>query len=285
MALLMRQKKPAEDSILMGLEKLGLSVFPGCETKMEIPIKNNQYNLSFKDKKQQQEFENFFGVKFESPEGQEFLSNYQVSLSHDVTAYDMKNPKDAFDLHILKVNGGMGLVATNEAELENTPIDTFKFIVTDEHAEVEERVKSKESKIQAMAELNRLKESGSSRLILIAKYIFGVTQGIGNNRDVAFDRLYDYVDGNYQNALKFSEIAKMDPAYLSTVVSIRDAIYRNIIRFQNGQYVLFATQTPMGRNEDELIRFLTNPQNSDVLGTGLKDDSPTSILAQLKQYD
>ena len=107
MALLMRQKKPAEDSILMGLEKLGLSVFPGCETKMEIPIKNNQYNLSFKDKKQQQEFENFFGVKFESPEGQEFLSNYQVSLSHDVTAYDMKNPKDAFDLHILKVNGGL----------------------------------------------------------------------------------------------------------------------------------------------------------------------------------
>lgn len=285
MALLMQQKKPAQDSILMGLEKEGLSMFPNCVTTMEIPMRNNQFNLAFKDKKQKEEFENHFGVKFDTPEGQVFLENYQVVLNHDVTAYDIKNPKDAFDIHILKVNGGMGIVATNEAELENSPIDTYKFIIKDEHAEVEERVKSKETKMQAMAELNKLKDTASTRLILIGKYVFGVTVGIGTNKNIAFDKLYDFIESNYNNALKFSEIARMDPEYLNTVVSIRDAIYRNIIRFQNGQYVLYATQTPLGRNEDEVIRFLTNTSNSDILGSGLKDDSPTSILAQLKQYN
>lgn len=101
MAMLMQQKKPDLDSNLMGLEKAGLSVYPNCKTTLEIPMLNNQFNLSFKDKKQQQEFEGFFGVKFDSPEGQEFLENYEVVINHDVTAYDVRNIKDAFDLHIL----------------------------------------------------------------------------------------------------------------------------------------------------------------------------------------
>jgi len=285
MALLMQQRKPDLDSNLMGLEKEGLSVFPNCVTTMEIPMRNNQFNLPFKDKKHKEEFENFFGVKFDSDEGKEFLENYQVVINHDVTAYDLRNPRDAFDIFILKANGGMGIVATNESELENSPIDTYKFVIKDEHADVEERVKSKESKMQAMAELHKLKDTNSTRLLLIAKYVFGVTVGIGNSKSIAFDKLFDFVESNYNNALEFSKVTRIDPEYLNTVVSIREAIYRNIIRFNNGQYVLFATQTPLGRNEEEVIRFLTNTSNSDMLGTGLKDDSPTSILAQLKQYN
>ena len=52
MALLLKQKKPTQDISLMGLEKLDLSVFPGCMTPMEIPIVNNRYNIGLDDKKE-----------------------------------------------------------------------------------------------------------------------------------------------------------------------------------------------------------------------------------------
>lgn len=283
--MLMQQRKPNQDALLMGLEKLGMSVFPDCETTMEIPIVNNQFNLGFKDKKQKEDFEAYFGYKFDTPEGQEFLANYEVKISHDVTAYDVRNKRDAFDLHILKANGGMGIVAINEAVLEESPIDTFKFVVKDENQEVEERVKFKETKLQAFSELSKMKETNNKRLLTVAKYILGVTVGVGDNMAIAFDKLHDFIDSNYRNAKQFSDALKIDPEYLKTVVAIRDAIYRNIIRNQNGQYVVYATQTPLGRNEEEVIRFLTDPKNQDILGLGLKDDSPTSIFAQLKSYE
>lgn len=285
MAMLMQQRKPNQDALLMGLEKLGMSVFPDCETTMEIPIINNQFNLGFKDKKQKEDFEAYFGYKFDTLEGQEFLSNYEVKISHDVTAYDIRNKKDAFDLHILKANGGMGIVAINEAVLEESPVDTFKFVVKDENQEVEERVKFKETKLQAFSELSKMKETNNKRLLTVAKYILGVTVGVGDNMSIAFDKLHDFIESNYRNAKQFSDALKIDPEYLKTVVAIRDAIYRNIIRNQNGQYVVYATQTPLGRNEEEVIRFLTDPKNQDILGLGLKDDSPTSIFAQLKSYE
>jgi len=284
MAIFVKQRPPKEGTNLMGLERYNMSVFPNCVTTMEIPIVNNRYNIGLEDKKLRERFEKHFGVTFDSPEGEQFLSTYEIKINHDISAYDIKNPKDAFDLHVLKVNGGMGIVATSEIEIENSPVDTFKFIASDEYAEVEERVKGKESKTQAFIELGKLKSASSNRINLLAKYIFGVSIGVGNNKDTSFDKLYDYVDKSSKNAIQFLDIMKIEPEYLQTVVSVREAIYRNIIRNTNGQYVLFATQTPLGRNEEEIIRFCTDPANQDIMGTGSKNDSPTSIMAQLKQY-
>ncbi len=284
MAIFVKQRPPKEGTNLMGLERYNMSVFPNCVTTMEIPIVNNRYNIGLEDKKLRERFEKHFGVTFDSPEGEQFLSTYEIKINHDISAYDIKNPKDAFDLHVLKVNGRMGIVATSEVEIENSPVDTFKFIASDEYAEVEERVKGKESKTQAFIELGKLKSASSNRINLLAKYIFGVSIGVGNNKDTSFDKLYDYVDKSSKNAIQFLDIMKIEPEYLQTVVSVREAIYRNIIRNTNGQYVLFATQTPLGRNEEEIIRFCADPANQDIMGTGSKNDSPTSIMAQLKQY-
>lgn len=285
MALLLKQKKPNQDISLMGLEKLDLSVFPGCMTTMEIPIVNNRYNIGLDDKKERSKYEKFFGVEFDSPEGQEFLSNYEIKISHDVSAYDPRNPKDAFDLHILKVNGGMGVVALSEQALEESPIDTFKFVITDEYAEVEERVRGKEVKTQAIVELGKLNDNKSNRIILIAKYIFGITGQTLTNKQIAFDKLYDYIDNNIKNASNFLTVCRIDVTHLNAVVKVKEAINRNIIRFNNGQFVLYATQTPLGRTESDVIDFCTNPVNIDIMGAGLKDDSPTSITFQLKQYE
>lgn len=287
MSVLIKQIKPDLDAALMGLEKEGLSMFPDCETVMEIPFVYGKPNIGLdkkEDKALKEKFESYFNVKFDTPEGIKWLSEYEIVIKHDVTAYDPRNPKDAFDLHVLKINNGMGIVATSTVAIESTPVNTFKFIVTDENAEVEERVKYKETKLAADIEIGKLYQGNTNRLVLVAKYLFSTNSGIGNNKVMAFDRLTDFISKSATNCKMFLEVLKLDPEYLDTVVKVKDSIFRGIIRHHGGQYVVYATQTPVGRNEEEVIKFFTNPKNKDVLGYGLPDDQPTSITAQLKQY-
>ena len=286
MAVILRQIKPDNDSVLMGLEKEGFSVFPGCESFIEIPVVNGQYNIGLNDnEKLKQTFEKYFGVQFDTPEGQEFLSNYQIKINHDVMSFDPKNVKDLFELHILKVNNGMGLIATSDYAIEETPINTFKWILKDEEGETQERVKKKEIKIAAIKELSKLYESNTNRLVLLAKYMFSAASGIGSNKVLAFDKMEDFISKSTKNAQSFLDTCKKDPEYIDTVVKVREAMFRNIIRLHNGQYVLFATQTPLGRNEEEVLNFCLNPANKDIVGYGTNDDLPTSISSQLKQYE
>lgn len=287
MSVLIKQIKPSPDAVLMGLEKEDMVVFPDCVTTMEIPQIYGRPNIGLdkkEDKGLRDEFEKYFNIKFDTNEGQEWLKNYEIVIRHDVTAYDPRNTKDKWDLHLLKVNGGMGIVATSQVAIEESPVNTFKFIITDENAEVKERVRMKETKLAASRELDKLYTSNTNRLVLVAKYLFPTNSGIGSNKVVAFDKLSDFIDKGVSNAKMFLDACKSDPEYVQTVVLVKEAIYRNIIRQHGGQYVLFATQTPLGRNEEEVIKFCSNPNNKDIVGYGLPDDLPTSISAQLKQY-
>lgn len=288
MVTLMKQLPPPEGVDFMGLEKEGFSVFPGVKSVLQIPLVNNKFNIgldgtSKEVKELKKTFENYFGVQFDTPEGQEFLSNYEIVIDHDITAYDKNNIKDIFDLHVLKVNGGMGLVASSQEDIENVAINTFKFLLVDESHEVSERVKDKQLRAKAITKLSELYESNTDRIVLLAKYMFNITSGIAT-KDVAFDKLDEYINKGTNAAKTFLEVCQKDPKYLYTVVKVKEAIFRNIIRYNEGKFYLHATNTPLGRNEEEVIKFCLNPANSDIVGSGMDDDSPTSISAQLKQY-
>lgn len=288
MAILMKQMKPRPDVDLMGLEKEGMSVFPGCDTTMEIPIVNGKPNIGLdgKDNKAlRDKFENHFGVKFDTPEGLNFLYNYELKISHDVSAYDPRNLDHAFDLHVLRANNGMGFIAVDDAAIEKSPVNSFRFKLTDETTEQVDKVNARQIKYSATTVVSNLYSSNPERLILLAKYIFPAGSGIGTNKLVAFDKLSDYLEQSSKNCQDFITVTKIDVEHINTVVLVKEAIYRNIIRQTNGQFVLHSTQTPLGRNEEEVIKFCSNPSNKDIVGYGLKDDLPTSISAQLKLHE
>lgn len=285
-SIILKQRVPEHTPDLMGLSQVGLSVFPGCTTTLEIPIVNNKFNIGLDGPDNQQlkeKFEKYFGVEFDSPEGREWLNNYEVTVEHDVTAYDPNNLKDLFDLHILKVNKGMGIVATSDLDIEETANDTYKFILQDERRELERRVQKKEQLTVATLELAKLHEGNTKRLILIAKYLFNIAAGIGDNKSMAFEKLFDFINQSTENCKIFLNTLRIEPAHMELVVKVREGIHRNIIRSSNGQYILYATQTPLGRNEEEIIAFLSDPKNEDLLGLGLPDDSPTSLTSLLNQ--
>jgi hypothetical protein len=288
MATILQQIAPSPGEHLMGLEKLGMSVFPDCMTSFQIPLKHGKYNIGLDGKENQalrKQFENYFNVEFDSPAGQEWLGDYQINISHEMMAFDPKRIEDRFTLHVLRVNDGMSIVAMNSQVRENAIVDNYKWAISDEHQELETRVNKKEIKINAYRELGNLNDANNNRLILIAKYLFPNGSGVGQSKTLAFDKLEDFINNkNTDNAQKFLTVLKLDVEYMDTVVKIKESMFKNIIRMgADGQYVLYASGTKLGRNEEEVITYCTNPANRDLVGYGDKDDLPYSLSALLKE--
>jgi len=285
MSALLKQISPDRNDTLMGLEEIGLSVFPGCETVMEIPMINGKFNIG-SNQEMLEKFEKHFGVTFDGPDGQKFLSEYRIVINHDIMSFDYKNPEHEFILYILKVNNGMGLVAMDEIAIENSPINTFKFLLSDENKDLNSRIAKKELKLTAYNRLNEMNDTKGLRMINIAKYLFPESSGIGNNKQVAFDKLEEYISQNHENMEKFLEATRLDQEYVDTVIKVKEAMYRNIIRRGvDGAYVLHATQTKLGRNQDEVIQYCLSPENKDIVGYGMDSDLPYSLSTQLKNIN
>jgi len=282
-----KQLKSSPDDKLMGLEKNGLMVFPNCQSHFEIPmIQGVPYIGQNKEEYKEaiKRFEEYFNQDFSSKEGIEWLKNYVVVIDHDLNGYNPMNVEDQFILHILKVHKGFGIVAINSVELDEAPISTFQFILSDDNKDLEARVNKKEIKLSAFTKLSDLWNSNTGRLITLAKYLFSANSGIGQNKQLAFDKLEDFISKSTENANIFLRATQQDPEYVETVVDIKDAIYRGIVRKENdGQYKLHANGTSLGRTEDEVIHFLMKSENKDLLGYGLEDDQPYSIKSQLKK--
>ena len=270
---------------LMGLENFGFSVFPGCSTNFEIPWINGRPNIGLTDKKDKDlkdKFEKFWGVEFESDRGREFLASYEIRINHDIEAFDPeKNMKDAWDLHLIKVNNGMGIIAVDDDVLNEVAVNNFKFKLTDENRDLEAKITKKQITLKAGAKLQELYESNTNRIVLFAKYIFPAGSGIAT-KNLAFSRLEEFISKNTNNAEKFLEVVKLEPEYLETVVKVKEAIFRGIIRIGvDGKYILSMSGTVLGRSEEEVIQFCLNPSNIDIVGTGGKTDAPSSLTSQL----
>lgn len=270
---------------LMGLENFGFSVFPGCSTNFEIPWINGRPNIGLTDKKDKElkdKFEKFWGVEFESERGREFLSTYEIRINHDIEAFDPdKNLKDAWDLHLIQVNNGMGIIAVNDDVVNEVAVNNFKFKLTDENKDLEAKITKKQITLKAGAKLQELYESNTNRIVLFAKYIFPAGSGIAT-KNLAFSRLEEFISKNTNSAEKFLEVVKLEPEYLETVVKVKEAIFRGIIRVgPDGKYILSMSGTVLGRSEEEVIQFCLNPSNVDIVGTGGKTDTPSSLTSQL----
>lgn len=286
MSVVLKQIPPDSNDMLMGLENFGYSIFPGCATGFEIPIVNGKHNIGLdgpKDKEKRKKFEAFFGVEFDSDRGRDFLESYEILVKHDIESFDPeKNIKHEWDLHLMKVNNGMGIISVSDETLENLPVNNFKFKLTDENKDLETKVTKKQITVKAISKLGELMDSTSNRIVLIAKYIYPSGSGIAS-KNLAFTKLEEFITKNVQSAEKFLDVVTLEPEYLDTVVKVKDAIFRGIIRLgQDGRYQLAMTGTILGRSEEEVIQFCLNPANADVVGLGTKDDKPSSLTSQLK---
>ena len=231
----------------MGLEKYGMSLFSGT-TVFEIPFVNGKYSIGLDNNPNLKEkFETYFGVKFDTPEGQQFLGDYEIKINHDVTSFS-SSIKDEFDLHVIKVNKGMGFIALSDESFNESPVNNFKVKLTDEESELRTKVGKAVVTNGAIVELNNLHLAPTNRILLIAKYLFPVATGLANNKDLAYAKLDEFIKQSVENAQLFLNTLKIPLEEVDLSVAIKDGIHRNIIRMINNQYVLYAANVTLGRS-------------------------------------
>ena len=275
--ILITQRKP--ENPLPGFEELDYLVFPACNSNLIIPYVGGKYQLGFEyNSPEAKSWEKLLGVKFDTPEGQAFLDNYTIDLNHDSTIIT-QTPKGRFDLHLIKVHNGFGVIKLDDAEVG--PSDPYIFELKDVEKEQDKHYTKVRVKNEAIAELEKLDQSSKQKLILIAKYIFEINSGI-NTDVIAYNRLDAYISQSDQNAAYFLRALKVDSNYMDTVVTTKEAMSRNIIRLSGKHYINYATGNILGKTFEEVVEHLNDPTNIQELGTGLKGDDPTSIKMQLK---
>lgn len=274
------QRKP--DTILPGFEELDFAVLPNCVSSLVIPFVGNRYQIGLeKGSKEYKYFEEKLNIVFDSPEGQEFLDNYEITLDHEMTVLP-NTPKGEFDLHLLKYHKGFGIIKMDEVQIG--PVDSYLFELKDEKREQDKKYTQLRVRNEAVAALEDLNTSSKARLRLIAEYLFEPTSGISTDI-IAYNRLSDYILENKDNAARFLRALKEDSDLIDTTVTVKQALSRNIIRMVNRNYINVATQNVLGRNFEEVVEFLNAPENRLELGTGKETDEPYSIKMQLKNLN
>lgn len=282
-----RQREPNPGENIMGLQNHGYVLYPDAQTELEIPYVNNRFRLGKSNetkwgltKAQLKEFQEYFGVDFDSEQGFKFLEDHRITLDHLATPIDSMNMIHKFNQVVLRGNDGMGLV--NLGQEENDGAKLFPFVMVDEDKEIESKVTKKMTKNQALMELQNLEIKDKKFMVKLAKFLFNLN--IDLTEIQAYDKLDEFINSGGGNAEKFLKALKTDREWMDTTVIVKDAMNAQIIRRGDDQvYVNFANQTKLGRNLEEVVKYLNNPDNQDQLGTGGKNDQPYSIQAQLKQ--
>jgi hypothetical protein len=285
MGSFIRQREPNPGEDIMGLQNHGYVLYPDAQTELEIPYVNNRFRLGkSKETKwgltnaQLKEFETYFGVEFDSESGHKFLEDWRIQLDHLANPVDMGNMRHKFSQTILVGNDGMGLVNLGDDE----GAKLFPFVLVDEQKEIEGKVSRKVTKNNAIRELSDLEIKDKKLMVKVAKYLFNLNLDLTEIQ--AYDKLDDFINQSTTNAEQFLKALKTDKEWMDTTVLVKDAMNAQIIRRGEDQvYVNFANQQRLGRNMEEVVKYLNNPDNQDQLGTGGKNDQPYSIQAQLKQ--
>lgn len=286
MGSFIKQRTPAEGEEIMGLEKFGYVMFPDSTTTFEIPYVNGRHklgNYSGKDatqfgltKNQQQEFEQFFGVQFDSEDGKKFLNEYQISISHLTNPFAEDDMKQKFEMQILRSNDGLGLVDVNTTQ----DVTRYPFVLVDEEQEVEVETNRNVTRNEAIVKLEDLRKD-KKKIVRIAKYIFNLNLEI--TPEQAYNQLNKYIFDKFQNCGTFSKALSLDDDWIDTYVTVKDGINSGVIRRQeDGWYTNHANGEKLGKTVEEITKYLNHPDNLGTLGTGGKNDAPYSIKAQIK---
>ena len=261
---------------IMGMEKIGISMFPNTSVGFSIPFINGEF-IHGLEKDEIKKVQDHYGINFNSEKGKEFYSALTMTIPTGVYTLDLENPKD---LLFYKVTLKTGAIAPN---LEATKSEMCKSLFYYYNSEEEEKLVATETSkmVEAITTLGKIKDKTPDRLIILAKYLLKKNKF---TTDTAFNALSAKIIKDLKFINAFNSALGTDEKLVKTTVQVIEAVDRSIIRrnSKTGQFVNPITTTEYGRNLDEVIAFLLNPKNADELGTGGDKDKPGSLQNLLK---
>jgi len=212
-------------------------------------------------------------VKLLKPDNFEFWDKIELKAGNDITFMDpAKEPYDLIKLYAIDA-GGFSIVAPSlkaAQEMATAP----KFYLDRHEETVTTKNTLKKYRNKALAMLQELYDTDSNKLFYVAKVIDpgSASYKKSTSNDTIYGVMDDYIMGHgvekngKLSAQMFTTVAGMDVGDIKLKAIIKDAAYHKFIATKADGFIYhMASSSMLGKNPSDVVEFLKNPINEDVL--------------------
>ena len=211
-------------------------------------------------------------VKLLRPDNSDFWNKIYLACGNEPVYLDVKDPFDRIKLCAIEA-GGFSLVSRSYDEARSRAVPP-KFYLDKAQETAGARTEYKKLRNKALAELQKLFDKNSTKLFYIAKAVdvASVNYKKYTPNDVIYENMDMHIngdgsEGNKERAAKgFLDAAAMDMETLKIKAIVKDSIFfKYIINKADGYIYHVHSGALLGRNTSDVIEYLKNPLNEDVL--------------------
>ena len=211
-------------------------------------------------------------VKLLKPDNNEFWNKIDISVGNDVKFLDMSDPYDRIKMHAIEA-GGFSLIAKSYEDAKAKPRPP-KFYLDKDAETVSSRTEYKKLRNKALSELQKLFDKNSTKLFYVAKVVDASSTQYKKSTplDILYENMDTYIHGdgaesNMERAVNtFLDVVNSDMESLKIRSIVKDSsFFKYIITKSDGHIYHNKKNVMLGRNVSDVVEFLKNPLNEDVL--------------------
>lgn len=206
------------------------------------------------------------------PDNHEFWNKIELSVGNEPTHINTNDPYDRIKLAAIEA-GGFSLVAKSYEDAKSKPRPP-KFYLDKEEETVSSRTEYKKMRNKALAELQKLFDKNSTKLFYVAKVVDATSTQYkkSTSLDVLYENMDTYIHGdgaesNVERAVTgFLDVVNSDMESLKIRSIVKDSSFFKYISHKSDGHIYHTKKNAlMGRNVSDVVEFLKNPLNEDIL--------------------
>tara|TARA_B110000858_G_scaffold153326_1_gene174744 strand:+ start:466 stop:1485 length:1020 start_codon:yes stop_codon:yes gene_type:complete len=206
------------------------------------------------------------------PDNHEFWNKIELSVGNEPTHINTNDPYDRIKLAAIEA-GGFSLVAKSYEDAKSKPRPP-KFYLDKEEETVSSRTEYKKMRNKALAELQKLFDKNSTKLFYVAKVVDATSTQYkkSTSLDILYENMDTYIHGdgaesNVERAVTgFLDVVNSDMESLKIRSIVKDSSFFKYISHKSDGHIYHTKKNAlMGRNVSDVVEFLKNPLNEDIL--------------------
>ncbi len=207
------------------------------------------------------------------PDNDAFWSKISLRCGNDPVFLDpTTDPYDLIKLYAIKA-GGFSIVAKSLKDAKKTN-PTPKFYLDTAEESLVTRTEYTKLRNKALVALEEMYNKNTTKLMYVAKIVdYDSTQYTKNTpNDVVYENMDLHINGEGTesnrklSAQKFIDVSKLSMKDLKVTAMVKDCLYYKFITKKgNGWIETLDSNVKLGKRAEEVVDFLKNPENEEVL--------------------
>ena len=211
-------------------------------------------------------------VKLLKPDNHQFWNKIELEMGNEPKHLDIADPYDRIKLCAIEA-GGFSLVAKSYEDAKAKPRRP-KFYLDKEEETVSTRTEYKKLRNKALSELQKLFDKNSTKLFYVAKVVDAESTQYKKSTplDILYENMDEFIHGdaaesNMERAVTgFLDIVSSDMETLKIRSIVKDSSFFKYITHKSDGHIYHTKKNVlMGRNVSDVVEFLKNPLNEDIL--------------------